>query len=185
MDTTIEPGTRITDLLHAWSSGEPGAANALAQKVYSQLQSLASARLRLEQRQAFEPAELVNEAWLRLSEVHGVFPSRQHFFAFAALQMRRLLIDAARAHRAYGRVGDTLTVSLRLVDPAPQPADAAVLSEALELLDRLDKRKSQAFALAELAGFDHEQVASILEVSVATIERDLRFARVWLAARIR
>ena len=167
-----------------WSDGQEGASDALAESIYTELNKLATAHIQRERRTELEPAELVHEAWMRMSRTRGEFPSRQHFFALAALQMRRILIDCARATRAGGRDADPLTLSLRLVDPGPQPAEIATLAAALTQLDQLDKRKSQAFALAELGGFDNQQVANMLHVSLTTIERDLRFARVWLAARL-
>ena len=178
------PTAPITDLIQAWSNGQEGAADALAESIYAELNKLATAHIQRERRAELEPAELVHEAWLRMSRTQGSFPSRQHFFALAALQMRRILIDCARATRVGGRDADPVTLSLRLVDPGPQPAEMASLAEALDQLDHLDLRKSQAFALAELGGFDNQHVAQMLAVSLTTIERDLRFARVWLAARL-
>ena len=174
----------LTDLIHAWSDGLTGASNALADQVYCELHKIASAHLSREQRAELEPAELVHEAWIRMGRGHSEFPSRKHFFAFAALQMRRLLIDCARGADVGGRRGDLVTLSLRLVDPAAHPAELTVLMDALEQLDRKDARKSQAFTLAELGGFNNAQVAEMLDVSCATIERDLRFARTWLAAQM-
>ncbi|MCX7557218.1 ECF-type sigma factor [Xanthomonadaceae bacterium JHOS43] len=179
-----DPPTSITGLIHAWSEGRDGASDALAEQVYAELHRIASTHLQNERNAGLDATELVHEAWLKLGEGHGAFPTRKHFFAFAALQMRRLLIDMARAASAAMRRGEPVTLSLRLVDPAPQPADIATLAEALDQLDRMDTRKSQAFALVELAGFDTRQTAELLDVSSATIERDLRFARVWLAARM-
>lgn len=184
MDITHEPSTSITGLIRAWSEGLEGASDALAEQVYAELHRIAAVHLQRERNAGLEATELVHEAWMKLGEGHGAFPTRRHFFAFAALQMRRLLIDLARAAKAAARRGDPVTLSLRLVDPAPQPADMATLAEALDLLDRMDARKSQAFALVELAGFDNQQTAELLDVSCTTIERDLRFARVWLAARL-
>jgi RNA polymerase sigma factor (TIGR02999 family) len=174
----------ITQLLRAWTDGQDGASNALADQVYAELHRIASLQLQRERRPQLEAAELVHEAWMRLGQAHLAFPTRQHFFAFAALQMRRLLVDLARSARARPGQSSPATLSLRLVDPAPQPADLAILGNALDQLDKLDARKSQAFALAELAGFRHEEVAEILAISAATLERDLRFARAWLASRM-
>lgn len=184
MNITHEPSSSITGLIQAWSEGREGASDALAEQVYAELHRIAASHLQREYNAGMEPTELVHEAWMRIGESHGSFPTRRHFFAFAALQMRRLLIDLARSARASARRGDPVTLSLRLVDPAPQPADMATLAEALDLLDRMDERKSQAFALVELAGFDNRQTAELLDVSCTTIERDLRFARVWLAAKL-
>ena len=174
----------ITGLIQAWSEGREGASTALAEQVYAELHRIARHHLTREARIGLEPTELVHEAWIRLGQNHGAFPTRGHFFAYAALQMRRLLVDLARAADAQMRQGENVTLTLRLVDPAPQPADLANLAGALDTLDQLDARKSQAFALVELAGFRIEQAADLLDTSRATIERDLRFARVWLAARM-
>lgn len=174
----------ITQLLRAWSDGKDGASNALADQVYAELHRIASVQLQRERRPQLEAAELVHEAWMRVGQAHVAFPTRQHFFAFAALQMRRLLVDLARSARARPGQSDPATLSLRLVDPSPQPADLAILGNVLDQLEKLDERKSQAFALAELAGFPHDEIAEILAISTATLERDLRFARIWLASRL-
>ncbi len=186
MHVPIQPcsSTRLTDLIQAWSHGEEGAAEALADHVYGELKQIAVSLLYRERQSGLEPAELVHEAWLRMGDCQGAFPSRQHFFAFTALQMRRLLIDQARAAGAGARPGQWTTVSLRLVDPSPQPADMASLAEALTQLERIDQRKSQAFTLRELGGFGNAEVADMLDISLATVERDLRFVRTWLAARM-
>lgn len=184
MDRNPEPQTRITDLLQAWAEGGDDASNELADRVYRELHRIAAAYLRREQQVEMEPSELVHEAWLKLSDCGGSFPSRQHFYAFAALQMRRLLIDYARSANSAGRYGEKVTLSLRLADPVQRPAELAMLADALDQLDHLDVRKSHAFTLTQLGGFDHQQVAEMLDISSATVERDLRFARAWLAARM-
>lgn len=174
----------ITHLIRAWSEGQAGASNALADEVYTELHRIASHQLRQQRPQGLEPTELVHEAWIKLGRGHGQFPSRGHFFAFAALQMRRLLIDLARAAQAARRDGEEVTLSLHLVDPSPQPTQLTAFAESLDQLDQLDPRKAQAFSLVEMAGFHVEQAAQLLDVSRATLERDLRFARVWIAARL-
>ena len=179
-----DPDTQLTDLIQAWSNQREGASDQLAERVYDELINIARAQLRHERSAPMEAPELVHEAWLKLDHCDGAFPSRQHFFAFAALQMRRLLIDSARASQAAMRRGEQVTLSLRLVDQGPQPILLANLADALEQLEQLDPRKSRAFTLTELAGFDNLEVARILEVSLATVQRDLRFVRAWLSARV-
>lgn len=173
----------ITDLIRAWTDGKDGASDALAQQVYDELYRIANQQLQREKRAELEPSELVHEAWLRMGQSHLAFATRGHFFAFASLQMRRLLTDLARAAARPGP-HHQITLTLQLADPAPQPADLVVLGNVLEQLDQLDPRKAQAFALAQMGGFKHDEIAQILDVSLATLERDLRFARVWLAARL-
>lgn len=175
----------ITALLDAWNNGRPEARNALAEEVYAELRQLAAQHLARERQQALQTTELVHEAWLRLEREGLHFPSRRHFFAFAALQMQRLLLDLARS-RLRGDQGEPVsaTLAVNLADANEQPADIAGFANALEQLTRFDERKSQVFALTELTGFSIAETAEILSISPATVQRDLRFSKVWLATRL-
>ena len=100
--------------------------------------------------------------------------------------MRSLLIDLARMQARQKRGGDLLplTVTVTLLDPSPQPEDLQLMAEAFDQLTQMDERKAQAFALNELAGFSVAETAELLDVSTATLQRDLRFTRAWLATRL-
>lgn len=174
----------LTALIQAWSEDRTGAEGALADRVYRELHQIAGAYLTRESRPRLEPAELVHEAWLRMKDCRGQFPSRHHFYAFAALQMRRLLIECARAANGPQRHCTLVSLSPAMPDEQARPVELAMFGQALEILEQLDERKSKAFALSELAGFTQPEVAEMLEVSCATIERDLRFVRSWIAARL-
>lgn len=174
----------ITRLLLRWQRGDPKAADLLASQVYRELRLLAARRLQGESYVDLQPTELLNEAWIRLSARRVPFESRAHFYATAALQMRHLLIDMARMRASQKREGASATLTLSLVDPSPRPEDMQLIAQAFDRLSEVDPRKAQAFALNELAGFSVAECAAMLEVSVATLERDLRFARSWVASRL-
>ena len=181
LDTT--DNSPITLMIQEWSSGSgQSIPSSLAEEIYKNLYQIACAHLPRESKPGIDATELVNEAWLRISESQHSFTSRRHFFAFAALQMRRLLVDIARS--AYARNNNPVTLSSRIIDPALQPTSLASLANALDRLEEVDPRKLQSFALVEMAGFTTEQAAEILDISRSTLERDLRFTRVWLASRM-
>ena len=156
----------------------------LAADVYQELRRLAAAYVRRERHKSVQATELVHEAWIRLSAGDHPFKSRGHFYAVAALQMRHLLIDLVRMAASGKRQGQAVTITVSLVDPSPRPEDLQQVAEAFERLSEMDERKAQAFALNELLGFTIPECAEILETSTATLQRDLRFARSWLASRI-
>lgn len=178
------PEDSITRLLARWQEGDAPASDALARMVYDELHRIAVRNLLRNASGGLQATELVSEAWMRLSSRQDVFASRAHFYALASLQMRHLLIDLARMHHSGKRNGEQVTLTMRLVDPGVQPVDLAGIAEAFDELMRLDVRKARAFALTELVGMTVAEAAQALGVSVPTAERDLRFVRVWLAARL-
>jgi len=174
----------ITHLLLQWQHGDKTAADELASCVYRELFRMASHRLAAETGAGLQSDELLNEAWIRLSERQRAFSSREHFYAIAALQMRQLLVDLARRRACLKRQGVEATLTVRLHDDGPQPEALCQVAEALESLAEVDARKAHVFVLNALAGFTTEESARMLGISVATLERDLRFARSWLAAKL-
>ncbi|NIJ78424.1 RNA polymerase sigma factor (TIGR02999 family) [Xanthomonas campestris] len=174
----------ITELLQAWQRDIPGASDALARQVYEVLRATALRELRRDARAGLQATELVHEAWMRLEQGQQGFRSRAHFYAVAALQMRHLLVDLARQQVSAKRLGQAVTLTISLSDGAPRPEALMVVADAFDKLARVDERKAKAFALTELVGFSVAEAAEQLEVSVPTLERDLRFARVWLAAQL-
>ena len=176
----------ITGLIRRWQCGDRIAAEALAAQVYDELHAQAVRRLAYGRRGDLRPTELLNEAWIRLSTSAHPFQSRAHFHAVAALKMRDLLVDLARMQGSSKRKGEeqALTLSVALLDPAPQPEDLHSIAEAFDQLSQVDERKAQAFALNELVGFTVAETAELLGVSTATLQRDLRFTRAWLSTRL-
>ncbi len=98
--------------------------------------------------------------------------------------MRHLLVDLARQQASAKRLGQAVTLTISLSDGAARPEALMLVADAFDKLAQVDERKAKAFALTELVGFSVAEAAEQLEVSVPTLERDLRFARVWLAAQL-
>jgi RNA polymerase sigma factor (TIGR02999 family) len=126
----------------------------------------------------------VNEAYLRLVDAKDVeWHDRAHFFAVSASMMRRILVDHARAKRAQKRGGHAPQVSFdeALVVTSEPAHDFVALDDALDALATFDARKSRVIELRFFGGLEVPEVAAVLGTSTATVKRDWRFARAWLA----
>lgn len=178
----IEPGAELTDLLHAWRSGDGDAALALNQQIYAALKRMAQQRVgRGAASATLNPTALVHEAVARMLDSNADWRSRAHFYALAALQMRAVLVDHARRRGAAKRGGDAFAVTLE--DGAAVVEDDHALLDLHEALERLageERRTAQAIELTYFGGLTAAQVAEVQAVSVATVERDLQFGRAWL-----
>lgn len=182
----------VTQLLQRWKAGDGSAADELMPLVYDELRALAAGRLRGEREgHTLQATALVNEAYLRLAGSAVPLEGRAHFFALAARTMRRILVDHARSRDAAKRGGGAAHLSLteaEVFGSASVDGDAVdilAIHEALEALESLDERKARVMELSVFAGLAQREVAEALSISPATVERDLRFARAWLANRLR
>lgn len=176
----------ITRLLVAWREGDHDALDQVAPLIYDHLHRLASSYLRDERRPSLQATELVHEAYLRLVDAEVDWSSRRHFYVVAARQMRRVLVDQARRRAAGKRDagGELITLDEAQAAAGP-PVDVLALDEALAELARLDERKARVIELSYFAGLTIPDIAQTLEISSATVERDLRNARAWLARSLR
>lgn len=177
------PG-EITELLLAWSGGEPSALDKLVPLVYAELRRLAHRYMRAEPHgHTLETSALINEAYLRLVDSSRVrWQDRAHFLAVSAQLMRRVLVDAARARRSQRRGGDgqrvTLTAAANL--PSVQGTDLVQLDELLITLAATEPRRAQVIEMRYFGGLSVQETAEALSVSEDTVMRDWRLARVWL-----
>lgn len=174
----------VTRLLLAWGSGDEQALERLIPIVYDELRRLAH-RYMLGERpdHLLNTTALVNEAYFRLVDLDSLsWKDRNHFFAIAAQQMRRILIDYARSRKALKRGGDAQPVPLEegMLAESPASVDLLALDEALNHLKSFDPRKSRVVELRFFGGLTIEETASALDVSPDTVMRDWRFARSWL-----
>ena len=175
----------VTDLLQAWSDGDPSAFERLVPLVYSELHRMALRYLAGERANAtIQPTALVNEVCLRLLGWDQVrWHNRGHFYGVSAQMMRRVLVDIARRRRAGRRGGVALVrVSLDDIDPrSPEPpADLLAIDHALERLAREDPRKARVVELRFFGGLSIDETAMALDVSPRTVRNDWVFARAWL-----
>jgi RNA polymerase sigma factor (TIGR02999 family) len=182
------PSHDVTALLHAWSAGDPEALDQLLPLVYAELRRVAHRRMRAErQGDVLQTTALIHEAYLRLVAVNGVrWQNRAHFFALSAKLMRRVLVDAVRARGARKRGGDLPHIAFdESAVPAVERGAALIdLDEALDALAEVDARKSQVVELRYFGGLSAEEAAEVLQVSVQTVMRDWRMARLWLAREL-
>lgn len=173
-----------TELLLAWGRGETAARDALVPLVQDELRRLARHYMAHERaNHTLQPTALVNEAYLRLVQIHKVkWQDRAHFFAVAARVMRRILVDSARAHRRDKRGPAIARVPLEeavLLAATPQP-DLVELDRALEEFGAEYPRQCEVVELRYFGGLSLDETAEALGISRDTVKRDWRFARLWL-----
>ena len=184
-------GEEADDGLSRRSAGEnlAGAkADALMPQVYDELRRLAANYLRHERPgQTLQATALVHEAFLRLSkEKNQPWKNRTHFLAIAALSMRQILVQRARARHAEKRGGGAEKIALDesvMADhtpTAPGGVDVLALDTALEKLAALDPQQAKIVELRYFGGLTVEEVAESLDISPATVKRHWTVARAWL-----
>jgi len=174
----------VTRLLRAWSEGDAQALERLLPLVDAELRRLARAHMHRERRDhTLQTTALVNEAFVRLVDARGVrWQDRAHFLGIAALLMRRVLVDHARARGYRKRGGGARRVAWddALAVSPPADLDVLALDRALDALAAVDARKSRVVTLRFFGGLTVEETAEVLHVSTDTIKRDWRLAKLWL-----
>jgi RNA polymerase sigma-70 factor, ECF subfamily len=174
----------VTGLLARWSGGDKDAETELFRLVYEPLRRIARRQLKgVPAGQGLQTTEVVHEAYLRLAGREDLsWQDRAHFFAVSAKAMRHILIDHARSRGYAKRGGQATRVTLDEagVRLAEKPADLVALDEALARLEADFPRRSQVVELRYFGGLVNEEIAEVLKVSPATVERDWRYARAWL-----
>jgi len=179
---------RATALLTQHSTGGKASSEQLMLLVYEELRALAASQLRRERKDhTLQPTALVHEAYLRLIDGSRVdFEGRTHFFASAAIMIRRVLVDSARAYRAQKRGGEVERVTMQSAEPTDVMLDLDVLAldEALQQLSRISPRQSQIVELRFFGGLHVEDVARHLGISERTVRNEWRVARAWLLDRM-
>lgn len=180
----MSPSNDVTRLLRDWKQGDDAALEQLTPLVYQELHRLADSYLRRERPgHTLQPTALVHEAYMRLiGQSHPEWQSRGHFYGVAARLMRQILVDHARSHRAAKRGGGDRKLSLEDVTlfSAERSAELVALDDALNELAKVDPRKSKAVELRFFGGLTAEEIGEALEISVATVGRELRMAEAWL-----
>jgi len=182
-DLPAPPG-EVTQWLLDWGQSDKQGLDQMLPVVYAELHRLATGYLGREATgHTLQPTALVHEAYLRLIDQQRVdWRNRAQFLGLAASMMRRILVNHARDRAAQKRGGDARQVSLSLLDsPSGRPdVDLIALEQALDGLAKLDPRKSRVVELKFFGGLTTEEIAEVLAVSGATVEREWTFARAWL-----
>lgn len=179
----------LTRRLREWRDGNEQAGQELFEVAYGELHRLAAVHFRKEAPgQTLQPTALVNELYLKLFAGAPVdWQNRAHFFAVASQQLRRLLIDHARARQAEKREGRRVRISITEIGDvaAPGEQDLLELDEALTRLEKLDVRLARVVQLRFFGGLTERETAEVVGVSLATLKRDWEFARAWLGKELR
>lgn len=155
---------------------------------YEELRRLAASVRGGDPGATLSPTALVNEAWLKLAgSPPFAMTSRLHFKRIAARAMRQILIEAARRRNAEKRGGGVAAITLdeSVAESTTTAAELLGLDAALEELARLQPRQAQMVESRFFGGMDIPETAALLGVSEATILRDWRAAKAWLARELR
>ena len=182
------PSATPTALLLAWRRGDREAFNRLVPLVHDELRRLARHYMGHERPgHTLQATALVNEAYLRLIEVTKIeWQNRAHFVAIAARIMRHILVDAARARRNLKRGGGKrVTLDEAMLVTAQASPDVIDVDRALTALGRVDPRKAQMVELRFFGGLSLEETAEAMKISVDTVKRDWRVAKLWLLRELR
>ncbi|MEQ5787570.1 sigma-70 family RNA polymerase sigma factor [Erythrobacter sp. NFXS35] len=177
----------ITDLLRRWTGGDDGAGEELAPLVYDELYRRAAQIFRRESPgHTLQPTALVNEAYAKLIEAKVDWQDRAHFYALSARMMRRLLVNHANARRAErrGRGAIHVTLESQEIPSDVAPPDVMILADTLNSLASIDPEKHRLIEMQYFGGMTIEEMAFVTGKSIATVGRDLRFARAWMKKEI-
>lgn len=185
----LPQSAEITKLLKAWSGGDQGALESLAEQVYAELRGMARRYMKNErQGNTLEATALVNEVYLRLVDVTQVdWQERAQFFGMAAQMMRRILVDAARGRGSEKRGGRAARLNIEetaVLSPQPERSVVA-LDEALQAFARVAPRQAKVVELRYFGGLTEEEIVSVLKISLRTVQRDWDLAKAWLMRELR
>lgn len=179
--------TEITGLLHEVRSGGGGAEDKLINAVYADLRKIARHYMAGERKDhTLQPTAIVHEAFMRIFRGAPVdWRDRAHFFAVAASQMRRVLIDHGRAFRGANRGGEfKVALDETMVSSPKGPCDAEVIEDLLQRLHKTDPMAARIIELKFFSGLTDKEVAEVLSTSHSSVRRHWMFARAWMGKHL-
>ena len=174
----------VTRWLELWRDGDPEAMERVTSLVYQDLRRLAAYHLKAESDAGIlQATALVHEVYLRLPSLKSIdWKGRPHFISVVTRIMRQILVDNARARNAAkrdaGAAGELPVVEER------RPLDALAVDQALERMCRHYPRCAEVVELRFFGDLDFSEIAEVMNLSLATVERDWRFSRAWLKKSI-
>ena len=178
------PPAAVSGTLDRVAAGDQKAVSKVMPVVYDELRRVAGRYLRRERPgQTLQPTALVHEAYLRLlKDKKQSWQNRTHFLAIAALSMRQILVERARARGASKRGGAQIRVTLdeTLAVQREASIDLVALDEALTRLALIDPQQARIVELRFFGGLTVEEAAEALGISPATVKRSWSVARAWL-----
>ncbi len=176
--------TTVTTLLRHWRDGDPEALDQLTPLIYDDLRKIARRHLRNERAgHTLQATALVHEAFARLVDVDVQYADRAHFLAVAARLMRRILTDYGRARQTQkrGEAIPSITLNETIIAANNASEKLLELDDALTRLHEFDPRKSDILVLHFFGGMTYDESAEAIGVSPATVDRELRLGKAWLA----
>ena len=181
--------SQITALLQKWGQGDAQALDRLIPMMYERLHELAHQKLRAATgERSLNTTGLVHEAYLKLVDSPGTsVENRNHFLAIASRVMRNVLVDHARYRNAEKRGSGVTAIELQdamWIDQVDLDA-VSDLDDALRKLEALDERQSRIVEQRYFGGLTLEETAASLNLSLATVKRELRTARAFLASQLK
>lgn len=177
------PGGDVTSLLIAHERGDPSALDQVWPLVYEHLRTIARRQLRDESSRTLNPTALVHEAYVRLvDETRVSWQNRSHFLGVAARCMRQIVVDYARRRRAAKRGGQRRQVELtpEALAVHDDPDVMLALDAALDSIQSFNERLARIAECRVFGGLSEEETATVLTVSVRTVQRDWQRAKAWL-----
>ena len=187
-EAAMEKQGDVTQKLRDWGEGRPVDTSELFDMVYPQLRTIAGALFRGERAQSImQPTSVVNELFLKLVRQRKLeFQDRQHFYSFSARLMPRILIDYSLSdHLQKPDGGTAVPLHEAMLSTDASPAELIDLARVLEELEHLDERKCRMVELRYMLGFTAEETADLMQLSKASVDRDLRFVRGWLQDKLK
>ncbi|MGD9841711.1 MAG: ECF-type sigma factor [Steroidobacteraceae bacterium] len=183
--TELNNQPAVTRLLSAWREGDNSALQQLTPLVYEELRRLARGHMHRERHShTLQATAVVHEAFVRMVDMDVAWQDRGHFYAIAANLMRRILVDHAKSKQRSKRGGDAQIHSLEVSDIGSstinEPYDVQDIDAALEQLAKVDARLASTLELHYFGGLTCPELAQALEISEATVNRQLRLAKAWM-----
>ncbi len=173
----------VTGLLQRWSGGDAAALEELTPLIYAELHRIAKSYMRRERDgHTLQTSALVNEAYIRLIDWKTAkWENRAHFFGVSAQLMRRILVDFARKRAKIDKkLVNYVSLEEAFTVTSQKDADLVALDEALNELATFDERKAKVVELKFFGGLSVEEIAEVLKISVETVMRDWKKAKIWL-----
>lgn len=178
----------LSEILEKSTKGDHASFDHLFTLIYNDFRGLAKGYLAREAHaDTMQATALVNEAYLRLvDQVHVDWKNRSHLLAVGAIAMRRILVNHAIAAKRDKRGGAAarVTLSENLIG-AEQNLDVLAVNQAIDALAKLNSRHAKLVELRFFGGLSVPEVASVLGLSVSTVEKDWRFCSAWLKTALR
>lgn len=179
-----KPG-EVTRLLKASSAGETEVLEKLLPLVYEEMRNLAHTLFQRERsNHTLQPTALIHETYLRMVGQENIeWQNRAHFFGIAANLMRQILVNYANARNAEKRGGKAKTIiqfDEAISFASAKNLDILDLHDALEMLEKIDKRQARIVELKFFGGLNIEEIAEVLKISESTVKREWKLAKLWL-----